>query len=354
MFENIGPTEDDGMRSVRSRAKCGRICGGKHLERGRLACTDELDHVILAPLEQKLVDPTLASEAERSGQDRVQPRLVETLVSRRPHDPCDHGPRAAAVELPTGIQPAGGTGGAHRDELSISSHRVDQERIDREPGCEPGCRKTVLVRGRAHRLSLRQLRSERLPGRGVPATRVARHDPSLRVDHEDVWLVGRTEAPRAVAMRVGDRRPAPPVPLDERSALVRRVCDVEAEKCELRVTLLELCVGDRLALAGASPRRPDVHEHLLAAEVGKGGLLSVERRSRDRWGGRACRCFSGSRRLCDRRICDRRRSRRGSLVVRAASAPGDKEGADTQQEHESPHQVNVASMSLGALSFRIS
>ena len=30
-MENIGATEDDGMRSVRSRAKRGRICGGEHL-----------------------------------------------------------------------------------------------------------------------------------------------------------------------------------------------------------------------------------------------------------------------------------------------------------------------------------
>jgi len=30
MFENIGPTEDDGVRSVRSRAKHGRICDGEH------------------------------------------------------------------------------------------------------------------------------------------------------------------------------------------------------------------------------------------------------------------------------------------------------------------------------------
>jgi len=28
MLVNIGATEDDGMRSVRSRAKYGRICGG--------------------------------------------------------------------------------------------------------------------------------------------------------------------------------------------------------------------------------------------------------------------------------------------------------------------------------------
>ena len=30
IFEDIGPTEDDGMRSVRSRGKRDRICGGEH------------------------------------------------------------------------------------------------------------------------------------------------------------------------------------------------------------------------------------------------------------------------------------------------------------------------------------
>ena len=30
IFLNIGATEDDGMRSVRSRAKCGCIYGGEH------------------------------------------------------------------------------------------------------------------------------------------------------------------------------------------------------------------------------------------------------------------------------------------------------------------------------------
>ena len=30
MLVNIGATEDDGVRSVPSRAKYGRICGGEH------------------------------------------------------------------------------------------------------------------------------------------------------------------------------------------------------------------------------------------------------------------------------------------------------------------------------------
>jgi hypothetical protein len=33
MFVNIGATEDDGMRRVRSRAKYGRICGGEHFRK---------------------------------------------------------------------------------------------------------------------------------------------------------------------------------------------------------------------------------------------------------------------------------------------------------------------------------
>ena len=34
---NIGPTEDDGMRSVRSRANRGRICGEEHLVEDEVA-----------------------------------------------------------------------------------------------------------------------------------------------------------------------------------------------------------------------------------------------------------------------------------------------------------------------------
>jgi len=117
------------------------------------------------------------------------------------------------------------------------------------------------------------------------------------------------------------------VPLDEGAALVRRVGDVEAEKCELRVILLELCVGDRLALAGASPRRPDVHEHWLPPEVGQGGVLPVERGSFDRW-----RCWTRRRVLGSSGLRDRRTSGRSSFVVGAAPAARDEEGAEGQEE----------------------
>jgi hypothetical protein len=109
------------------------------------------------------------------------------------------------------------------------------------------------------------LRRERLPDLTIPTPFVARNDPPLRIHHEHVGLVVGSELAGAHAIGIGDGRPAPAVPLDERATLLRRVSDVETEKRDLGVILLELCVGDRLALAGASPRRPDVDEHLLPA-----------------------------------------------------------------------------------------
>jgi len=95
-------------------------------------------------------------------------------------------------------------------------------------------------------------------------------------------LVVGAELPRALALRVLDRGPRPPVALDERASFVGRVGDVDPEVGELRVTLLKLCVGDRLALAGASPRRPHVDEDRAAAEVREREALSVERDPLDR------------------------------------------------------------------------
>jgi len=82
---------------------------------------------------------------------------------------------------------------------------------------------------------------------------VARDDSALCVHDEDVRLVVGAELAGADALGVGDGRPAPAIPLDERTTLVRSVSDVEAEKRELGMILLEVCVGDRLALARASP-----------------------------------------------------------------------------------------------------
>ena len=151
-------------------------------------------------------------------------------------------------------------------------------------------------------------------------------------------LVGRPEAPRAVSLRVGDRRPAPPVALYESIAFVGRVRDIETEKCELRVTLLELRVGDRLALAGASPRRPDVDEHLLSTEVGQGGPLPVERDSLDRRRRRAFRRIVRSCGLCHRRRC----GRRSDFVVGAATAARHEQRAESRKEGQRAHEFTVA------------
>jgi hypothetical protein len=96
---------------------------------------------------------------------------------------------------------------------------------------------------------------------------VARDDPALRVDEDEVRLVVGAELPRTLPLRVVDRRPRPAELLDERATLLRRVGDVDPEVRDLGMTLLEFCVGDRLAPARASPRRPDVHEHGASAEV---------------------------------------------------------------------------------------
>jgi len=103
------------------------------------------------------------------------------------------------------------------------------------------------------------------------------------------------------------------------------------------VILLELCVGDRLALAGASPRRPDVHEYLLAAEGGERRSFPVERGSFDRR-----RCWAHRCVLRSGGLCDRRRSGRSILAVGAAPAARYDERAESRKERERAHGLTVA------------
>jgi hypothetical protein len=62
-------------------------------------------------------------------------------------------------------------------------------------------------------------------------------------------------------------------------------------------------VGDRLAIAGASPRRPDVDEDRLAAKVCEGPLRALERGAAQSRGGLPYRpwCRGSS---CDDRAGD--------------------------------------------------
>ncbi len=107
-------------------------------------------------------------------------------------------------------------------------------------------------------------------------------DPALGVDQDDVRLVLRTEGACPHPSRIVDGRPVPVVPLDERTCLVSRAGDVDPEKRDLRMLLLESCVGDRLALTDASPRRPDVDEDSAASEVRERDVLPVDGYAFDR------------------------------------------------------------------------
>jgi hypothetical protein len=66
-------------------------------------------------------------------------------------------------------------------------------------------------------------------------------------------LVVGAEPSRALSLGILDRRPRPLVAIDEVASFVRRVRDVDAEVLDLRMGIFEVCVGDRLALACASP-----------------------------------------------------------------------------------------------------
>ena len=127
-------------------------------------------------------------------------------------------------------------------------------------------------------------------------------------------LVVGSQGASAVPLWILDRGPVPAEALDEFLSFVRSVGDVDAEVRDLRVLLLERCVGDRLALARASPRGPDVDEHRSTSVVGERDGLVVERPACDR----RCSLAPGRGGL---RVClGRRRSRACRVLSRAAPA----------------------------------
>jgi len=94
-----------------------------------------------------------------------------------------------------------------------------------------------------------------------------------------VRLVVGAERPCELAVRIPYLRPVPLVQLEEGARPFGRVDDVDPEVAVLGVRLDKRCVGDRLALAGASPRRPDIDEERCASEILERDLLAVERRA---------------------------------------------------------------------------
>ena len=167
-----------------------------------------------------------------------------------------------------------------------------------------------------------------------------------------MWLVRGTQAPGALSLRVLDRVPGPAVAVDESPGLVGSVGNVDPEVGDLGIRLLEVCVGDRLALARASPRRPDVDEHRPSAEVGEGDPLAVDRPPFDRGRGRTV----GSRRRAGRRrLCRHLPGRGGFLLARASSAPSGKQRrckCERHESRESSHRSTVATPAGGPGRFR--
>ena len=188
--------------------------------------------------------------------------------------------------------------------------------------------------------ALRKPREHRLPDDVVATAFPGVHDASLGVDEDEMGLVVGTEPSRPCPLGILDRGPGPSVALDEGAPLFGRVGDIDAEVVDLRVILFELCVGDRLALTRASPRRPHVDQHRSAPEVGQRDRISVQGDSVDR----RRRLSAELRRLG---LADGRR-RDGRVVTRAAAAcrrqrcengRREDEGERSHARHCSPEDV---------------
>jgi hypothetical protein len=122
-----------------------------------------------------------------------------------------------------------------------------------------------------------EVRGEGFPGFRVPAADVARDDAAALIEDGDRWVAVEAERTDELEIRVGERRPRPPVLADERPRLALVVGDVQADELVLRMGVDEPGVGDRLAIADGSPGGPDVDEGVLAAEVRQREALAVER-----------------------------------------------------------------------------
>jgi hypothetical protein len=105
---------------------------------------------------------------------------------------------------------------------------------------------------------------------------MARDDDAVLVDDRNRRMAEEPQRAGELGVRIRERRPAPLVLVEELARGSGVVGDVEADELELRVTLDEPCVGDRLAIADRSPGGPHVHEHGLPAEVLEREALAVQ------------------------------------------------------------------------------
>ena len=138
-----------------------------------------------------------------------------------------------------------------------------------------------------------------------------RRGPSASIRITAGWW-SDPEAAGETSLRVADRRPRPPVALQEGARCRLRVSRVETEEAIAAALLLHpTCVGTRLALAGASPGRPDVDEYRLAAELCQRGGAARDGGPGDRRSRRTA-CRHASRR-------ERERERAGDETIPGSS-----------------------------------
>lgn len=159
----------------------------------------------------------------------------------------------------------------------------------------------------------------------IAAADQARHDDAALVQDSDRGVAIESERTGKVEIRVGERRPRPPVLANERLRLAPIVGDVQADELVLRMGVDEPGVGDRLAIADGSPGSPDVHEGGLAAEVREREALAVERLALD------LDPDHGRRSLV--------RVTGGVVVPGSASAGGEHEDED-EEEREAMHRLH--------------
>ena len=220
----------------------------------------------------------LWSAARRSGESRSS-----ASDGRGPSEGVELPPRVAA----RGEEQLGAAYGGVQL-LLVDGHLPAREEAEHRPllGRRRALERPDPVADRLprHARVLAQFRDQRVPASGRPGGLEAGHVAALGVDQDERGLVGRAEALRERASRIADRRPPPAVPPHERTGAVGRVSRVQAEEVEPLPLLRDPTrVGDRLAVADASPRRPDVDHHRLAAQVCEREPLAVEGDTRDRW-----------------------------------------------------------------------
>ena len=194
-------------------------------------------------------------------------RRVEIVGERRRRSP-------EWVELAPSRSPPAASSNSARRTAAFSSSSSTTTAAGEEAGvhCSAGSHAQrpdpVADRLPRHASRSSRLRDSASQQAGVPASwKPATKRPLASIRKSG--LVGRAEAPCERALRVAERRPGPAVAAHRTPVRRLGVSRVQAEEVGRVLFPDPPCVGDRLAVAGASPRRPDVDHHRLASQVGE-------------------------------------------------------------------------------------